>query len=277
MKQFVLGGWPDKKGLVSLEGGDYRYLVRVRRLAPGEFFPALLPDGSRVRIRVRSVGNSVLVGEVAQDPEAPPGTTGLPPGNRAGPALPPIVLFQAIPKGDKMDVVVRQAAECALAQIVPFESEFSDVRIGGTGGQKFSRWERIIKEARQQSGSMTATAICRPVTADGLFDRWEKIRAERPGTVGLLFHHLPLADAGPGDAGAGSASLHRYLGMDPQAVVLAIGPEGGFSPGEVERFLSAGFRPFTIGDTILRTETAALYAHAAIRILLLERDSWKTM
>jgi len=49
-----------------------------------------------------------------------------------------------------------------------------------------------------------------------------------------------------------------------------------FSPAEVERFLAVGFRPFTIGDTVLRVETAALYAQAAARILLLERDSWKT-
>jgi len=56
---------------------------------------------------------------------------------------------------------------------------------------------------------------------------------------------------------------------------VAIGPEGGFSDSEAQRFMTAGFKPITIGETILRTETAALYAQAAVRVLLLERDSWE--
>jgi len=268
MKQFVLDSAPDGKGRVALRDGGYRYLVRVRRLAPGEYFPALLPDGSKVRVRVCSVDKSTLVGEVSPDGFAPsPQGVGL---DLGAAALPPIVLFQAIPKGEKMDIVVRQAAEGALSEIVPFESEFSDVKLSARSGCKFSRWERIVKEARQQSGSTTATLIHRPMGCDGLFDYWEKIRSDRPGTIGLLFHHLPLANDG-----FTKASLHGYLDVNPEAVVLAIGPEGGFSPAELGRFLAAGFRPFTIGGTILRTETAALYAQAAIRILLLEKDSWK--
>ncbi|MCL2191576.1 MAG: RsmE family RNA methyltransferase [Treponema sp.] len=270
MKQFVLGGEPDGKGRVVLRDGDYRYLVRVRRLAPGEYFPALLPDGSKASVRVCSVDGSTLVGKVIRpgDPEATPKTAG-------AVTLPPIILFQAIPKGEKMDTIVRQAAEGGLDELVPFESDFSDVKIGGDGGHKFSRWQRIIREARQQSGSTTATEIRRPVARDGLFDCWERIREERPGAIGLLFHHLPVENVRIEGTRAGNASLHGYLGADPEAVVLAIGPEGGFSPAEVGRFLSVGFRPFTIGDTVLRTDTAALYAQAAIRILLLERDSWK--
>jgi 16S rRNA (uracil1498-N3)-methyltransferase len=266
MKQFVLGSAPGADGLVELRGGDYRHLALARRLAPGECFPALLPDGSKATVRVRSVGGGALVGEVAQGGAEAPSAA-------AGRATAPIILFQGIPRGEKMSAVVRQAAEGGLDEIVPFESEFSDVRLsgrnGGQGGSKFSRWERIVKEARQQSGSPTATAVRRPMSADGLFGYWERIKAERPGALGLLFHHLPLADAG-------ASSLHRYLGADPEAVVLAVGPEGGFSPAEAERFLAAGFKPFTIGDTILRAETAALYAQAAVRILLLERDSWMT-
>ena len=260
MKQFVLSCAPDERGRIVLSGGDYRYLARVRRLAPGESFPALLPDGSKAGVRVCSVDGSRLVGEVVRE-------SGCSRSDAAPDSLPPIVLFQALPKGEKMDLVVRQAAEGAVCEIVPFESEFSDVRIGGgRAGNKFARWERIVREARQQSGSATATVVRMPTTADGLFRRWEEIKEERPGALGLLFHHLPLA----------KTSLHGYLGGNPDAVVLAVGPEGGFSNLEVDRFMSAGFRPFTIGKTILRTETAALYAQAAIRILLLERDSWIT-
>ncbi|MDR0455607.1 MAG: 16S rRNA (uracil(1498)-N(3))-methyltransferase [Treponema sp.] len=259
MKQFILNRDPDKNGRVRLEGGDYRYLIRVRRLAPGEYFPALLPDGVEVMVRICSVDNKTVVGEILHG-ENPHNEN-----HQPGSPLPPIILFQAMPKGEKMDLIVRQAAEGGLAEIVPFVSEFSAVKIEKSGGQKFSRWERIIKEARQQSGSATATIIRQPLSIDGLFAYWEQITTRQPGALGLLFHHLPLA----------KMSLHGYLNSSPEAVVLTIGPEGGFSSAEAERFLAAGFKPFTVGDTILRTETAALYAHAAVRILLWEKDLWE--
>jgi 16S rRNA (uracil1498-N3)-methyltransferase len=262
MKQFILNTEPDRDGRVRLEGRDYRYLARVRRLAPGEYFPALLPGGAGVMVRVCSVDNRTVVGEVAPSGAAP----------SLNSPLPPIILLQALPKGEKMDIIVRQAAEGGLSEIVPFASEFSMVKITNDrglskdSGHKLSRWERIIKEARQQSGSAAATAIRQPLSMDGLFAYWEQLVAQRPRALGLLFHHLPLAQT----------SLHGYLDSSPEMVALVIGPEGGFSSAEAERFMAAGFKPFTVGDTILRTETAALYAQAAVRILLWEKDSWKT-
>jgi len=257
MKQFILNSEPDKNGRVRLEGGDYRYLVRVRRFAPGESFPALLPDGTGVTVRICSVDNQTVVGEVAHSETA----------GRENSPLPPLFLFQALPKGEKMDLIVRQAAEGGITEIVPFVSEFSLMKPTNSGKHKFIRWERIIKEARQQSGSAIATTIRQPVSIDGLFACWEQLKIQYSGgALGLLFHHLPLAHT----------SLHGYLGNSPEAVALAIGPEGGFSSAEAERFLAAGFKPFTIGGTILRTETAALYAQAAVRVLLWEKDSWET-
>jgi 16S rRNA (uracil1498-N3)-methyltransferase len=259
VKQFILTKEPDGNRQIRLEGGDYRYLARVRRLAPGEFFPALLPNGGEVMLRVCSVDNQALTGEIVSGECAADVRDAL--------KVPPIILFQSLPKGEKMDLIVRQAAEGAVAEIVPFASEFSTVRDGKMGRQKFSRWERIIKEARQQSGSAVATTIRQPLSMDGLFDYWEQIQTQCvQSAVGLLFHHVPLAQE----------SLHRYLDSSPQIVVLVIGPEGGFSPAEAERFLTVGFKPFTIGGTILRTETAALYAQAAVRILLVEKDWWET-
>jgi 16S rRNA (uracil1498-N3)-methyltransferase len=256
MKQFILNAEPDRNRRVRFEGGDYRYLAKVRRLAPGEYFPALCPGGGEVMVRICSVDNRTIVGEIVQNDDTRP----LPSENNA---LPPIILFQSLPKGEKMDLIVRQAAEGGLAEIIPFVSDFSTVKIANSG-HKLSRWERIIKEARQQSGSATATVIRQPLSIDGLFAYWEQIKIQRPGILGLLFHHLPLA----------KASLHGYLGSSPGTIAITIGPEGGFSSAEAERFLAAGFKPFTVGGTILRTETAALYAQAAVRILLGEKDSW---
>ena len=209
-------------------------------------------------VQVRSVENRVLLGEIKGQ-----GDSKMPAGSARERR---IILLQALPRGEKMDLIVRQAAEGAVAEVVPFVSEFSIPKLKGDGGaKKLARWERIIREARQQSGSRAETAIRQPLDMDGLFAFWKALKAEHPEALGLLFHHLPLAQA----------SLHGYLVNDPGIAALAVGPEGGFSPAEAERFLAAGFLPFTIGNTVLRTETAALYAAAAIRIILLERDSWE--
>ena len=266
MKQFILNKEPDFSadgGIVRLDGSDYRYLVRVRRLAAGEFFPALLPNGKETQIQILSVDNGVLIGKCICEEN----------NNLQDNALPPIILFQALPKGEKMDLIVRQAAEGGITEIVPFVSGYSFAKAGKAGvrlsEQKFSRWERIIKEARQQSGSKIATTICRPLLMNEVFEHWKKLKgkADSAGSqaLGLLLHHQGLA----------KESFHGYLSNSPNIVVLAIGPEGGFSDTEVSLFLENGFKPLTVGDTILRTETAALYFAAATRIILQEKNSWE--
>ena len=266
MKQFILSREPENN-TVRLKGGDYRYLVRVRRLAAGERFPAVLPGGTETLVQILSISRGVLTGKCLPPDEAASDEAASLEATSSEAAaqktkLPPIILLQALPKGEKMDLIVRQAAEGGITEIVPFLSEFSIAKVK-EGRQKFSRWERIIKEARQQSGSKIATAIRPPLAKEELFDYWKK--QQENGALGLLFHHEGLENK----------SLHSYLDSIPPAVVMAVGPEGGFSDGEVAFFLENGFKPLTIGDTVLRTETAALYCAAAIRILLLERNSWE--
>ena len=271
MKQFILGKEPDRDNIVRLEGNDYRYLVRVRRFAAGEFFPALLPNGEETQVEILSIDRGVLTGKCSV-PSMP--ETGMEAASTTA-KLPQIILFQALPKGDKMDLIVRQAAESGITEIVPFTSEFSIAKTG-VRGQKFSRWERIVREARQQSGSKTATSIHERLTKDELFEYWTKLK--ETGALGLLFHHQEanLSPSGPVEIqGLEKESLHSYLDSVPRIVALAIGPEGGFSDTEVSLFLENGFKPVKIGDTVLRTETAALYCAAAVKILLLERDSWE--
>jgi 16S rRNA (uracil1498-N3)-methyltransferase len=267
LKQFIINREPDKDNIVRLKDDDYHYLIRVRRLAAGEFFPALLPNGEEILVQILSIEHNKLIGKCI----APEVLTQKHRDTKIkkNEVLPPIILFQSIPKGDKMDLIIRQAAEGGITEIVPFISEFSLLKTNVIKKQKFSRWEKIIKEARQQSGSKIATTVHLPAfekyyTLNEIMEYWQKQKAA--GALGLLFHH---------QRGLEQKSLHSYLNIIPKTAVFAVGPEGGFSDVEVSFFLENGFKPFTIGDTILRTETAALYCAAAIRILLLERNLWE--
>ncbi|GHT73329.1 hypothetical protein FACS1894124_1540 [Spirochaetia bacterium] len=318
MKQFILSSPPDHSadssgGVIRLTGKDYHYLVRVRRLAPGAVFDALLPNGSSVRVLVTSVRNGCLEGAclavegnvtigngrvepaladgnggennsgvtdspAVTDPASTDGKT----ASLASP-LPPLILFQALPKGAKMDLIVRQATEGGIAEVVPFAAARSVPRLGeekdSTG--KLERWRRIVKEARQQSGSPIATAIRTPCDTDALLRYWEDLRRQYNRAVGLFLHPSAAVQKqsfcdsdglprGPLEQG----TFHGYLDKSPEVVVIAVGPEGGFAPEEASLFMAAGFKPLSMGNTVLRTETAALYAAAAIRIILLESASW---
>ena len=132
-------------------------------------------------MRIRSIAGGELTGSV--EPEI---TAGEVPPEEAG--LPPIILFQALPKGEKMDLIVRQAAEGGLSEIVPFIAEHSIPKLdtrgrrgSGAGAEKKqARWERIVKEARQQSGSPIATKVSSVLSMDGLLARWETLRQNLP-------------------------------------------------------------------------------------------------
>ena len=271
MKRFILKTPPNGQSVIRLYGDDYHYLVRVRRLKSGDCFNAVLPGGEETIVRILSTVDRILLGECL--PGNSPSTltyaetafaeAAFAQAASAAP-LPPIVLFQGLPKGAKMDLIIRQAAENCLSAVAPFNTEYSTAKLERSG--KLQRWERIVKETRQQSGSAAETLIHPAFSFESLIAYWEEIKKERSRPLGILLHQEPLA----------KGTFHGYLDKKPDLVVLAVGPEGGFSPREVKLFTEAGFKPLLMGDTILRTETAALFCVAAVRIILLESNAWSS-
>jgi 16S rRNA (uracil1498-N3)-methyltransferase len=270
MKNFILQTPPAEGGIIRLYEKDYHYLVRVRRLRSGMSFSAILPGGTETTVRILSTKDNILIGQCIEEDksEIPAPTSSLLPYGSSLPSgslLPEIALFQGLPRGTKMDLIVRQAAEAGVSIIAPFKGEYTQVAGGKDSGEKIKRWERIIKEARQQSGSVTETIVMPPCGFNALLEYWQALREKFSRPLGLVLHQEPLE----------KGTFHGYLRNDPDFVVLAVGPEGGFSPGELTQFIKTGFRPLLMGNTILRTETAALYGIAAIRTILLESEAWK--
>jgi 16S rRNA (uracil1498-N3)-methyltransferase len=158
-----------------------------------------------------------------------------------------ITLLQGVSRGPRMDTVVQKATELGVAAIQPVLAERSVVRLDAERGQaRIEHWQRIIISACEQCGRAVLPAMlpARPLdTALGALD---------PGTVGLTLD--PRAVGTLGD----------LLGTATR-VALAIGPEGGFTEGEVRRLTEAGFRGLRLGPRILRTETAPLAALAILQ------------
>jgi 16S rRNA (uracil1498-N3)-methyltransferase len=162
-----------------------------------------------------------------------------------------------------MDLVVRQAAEAGVFAVISLLASRSLPSAGEGGTRRADRWARIVREARQQSGSAVATVVAEPIALDGLPGALDAAGVE-PSSPRVLLHEAPLAQS----------SMHGYLTGARAEAVVCVGPEGGFSPPEVERLGEFGFRPLRLDGAILRAETAALYAIASAQIVLSERSSW---
>lgn len=175
--------------------------------------------------------------------------------------FPEITLFQCIPKGKKLDLIVRQAVELGVSRVVPVVSRFSVPR-WDSPEEKIKRLQRIAREAAQQCGSTEVPEIMGPLPLGSVR---EFFKPKEPERLGLFFHQAPLA----------RTTLHQYLSICRKAIALVIGPEGGLSDKEVASLQQGGFWPAYLGPSVLRTETAPVFAVAATQILLLEKLAWK--
>ncbi|MFC2478975.1 MAG: RsmE family RNA methyltransferase, partial [Treponema socranskii subsp. buccale] len=170
-------------------------------------------------------------------------------------------LFQFIAKPQKMEIIIRQACECGVKTIVPVAGEYSQKGNVASLAGKTERFTRIIKEAREQSGSPVETVVAETVDVRGACDAWKRIKGEAANASAAVVLSersdfcAPLSDA-------------VFAGVTCAAI--AVGCEGGISPRETEALRGAGFTSVHFAGNILRCETAALYGIAALQTALAE-------
>ena len=163
----------------------------------------------------------------------------------------------ALPKGNGFDEVVRQATELGVASIVPVTSDRTLLK---PSAQKVDRWRRIAAEAAEQSERQIVPTILEPVSFDlAVKDCGQKYRyicvarGDNPHfwdcLIGLEPPFVGAVPPCPPPAGGGELSI-----------VIAIGPEGGWTDGEVKRAIELGFEPVSLGSRILRAVTAPIVA-----------------
>lgn len=176
---------------------------------------------------------------------------------RAAAPLPgAITLAQALPKGATMDEIVRQATEVGAARIVPLLSERSQVHLDGDRAEKkVAKWRVTAIEAAKQCGNPWVPEIA-PVQSFADF-----LRAAKDHDLRLIAS-LHAGTTTLKQALAQHRSRHSHA---PARAVWLVGPEGDFSPAEMTAALMAGFAPVTLGQLVLRSDTAALFALSILR------------
>lgn len=164
-----------------------------------------------------------------------------------------VTLYQALPKGDKLDTIIQKAVECGASRIVPFESEHCVVRMRPDAeARKTERRARIALEAAKQSGRGYLPKVS-PTVSFG-----EMLTEAKNADIVLFCYE-----------GEGTVSLRDVLrakrtvgaivpGQKP-SIAVVIGSEGGFSVQEARQALEKGFCMTGLGPRILRTETASCF------------------
>ena len=220
----------------TVEGEDVRHITSVLRMRAGDI--AVLCDGRGTDILAELVSISDGCCEFKILEKTP---------NLAEPDI-HVRLFQAMPKGDKMDFIVQKAVECGAAEIIPIFTKRCVSRPDEKAlAKKLPRWQKIAYEAAKQCGR----GIVPNVGTATDFSELKTLIS--PENTGILFYEcsdIPLRDA-VSDFG--------------KNVDIVIGSEGGFEPDEAEMLRGFGFVAVSLGKRILRCETAPI---AALSVLM---------
>ena len=230
----VYAGGPLQSGASHrISGSAANHLLRVLRLGPGTAISLFDGSGGEFAARIESVGKDSVLAAVgahsALERESPLDLT----------------LAQGVSRGERMDWVIQKATELGVRRIVPLITRRSVVRLDkGQAERKLQHWRGVSIAACEQCGR----------------NRVPELDAPRD-----LPEFLATADASLRLLLSADGTDHIRSLTPSGAVLLLVGPEGGLAPEEQALARERGFRPVSLGPRILRTETAALAALAALQ------------
>lgn len=224
---------------VSLPEDAANHLTRVLRLREGDTFVLFNGDGHDYPATLVEAGKRQVTahidGAVALDNESPL----------------PLVLLQGVARGEKMDLILQKATELGVAAILPVNAERTEVKLDAARAEKrVAHWNSVVQSACGQSGRARIPQVAAP-------------RSVAAATATLPADTLRLT-LDP----QGAHRLSTLQDAPAGGIVIAIGPEGGWSPRDREQLAAAGFQGLQLGPRILRTETAGLAAIAALQARL---------
>jgi 16S rRNA (uracil1498-N3)-methyltransferase len=229
----------DQRG--TIVGGELAHLRKVLRLGPGDHLTVFDDTGWEHDAVIRSFdpdrGNIDIVSSYQPERESSLQTT----------------LALGLTKGEKTDFVVEKATELGVQTIVPFISSYTVPKLNDQKIQaRTERWQRIALSAAKQCGRTLVPSIC------ALCEFHEFVGQPRTEQLKLLFWE-----------GESRLTLKQVYETErnARAILLVVGPEGGFSAEEANQGRRSGFKSVQLGRRILRSETAAIAALSLVQFL----------
>lgn len=228
---------------ITITGEDVHHIVRVMRMSVDD---QLLCSCSETRqtalCKIAEITNDMVVTDIVEWIKA---ETEIPVR---------VTIANGLPKGDKLELVIQKGTELGAESFIPFNAARSIVKWDEKKGKKkVDRWNKISKEAAEQSHRSMVPVVEEPSSLAQLLEK------SKDYTYKIVAYE---ESAKEGERSAFASTLQKM--KHGESVICVFGPEGGLTPKEIERLLEHGFVPCALGPRILRTETAPLYALAAI-------------
>lgn len=233
VRRFMINSLAIRDGYASFDGDIFNHMVRVLRLGTGDNVQLIDEKGMEYFGTINQVAKEWVAVKVASSHIIATSDS----------AVMHITICQALPKGDKIDLILQKGTELGAHDFQLFGGHRSVAKIRDDQHvNKLERWNRITSEAARQCGRSDIPTVT-----------WNKSAIEAAGQSSQELRLLLWE-------GEREKNLKMALSVDkrPSSIIVAIGPEGGFDPLEVSRFAQHGFQSVSLGQRVLRTETAGI-------------------
>jgi len=229
--------------LIVIDGDLFHHIRDVCRFKEGDQFEILSGDARALLYEISAMEKRSLQAKKLSARNLP------------APDKPAVTLALSVPKLPKVDWIIEKCVELGVAEIRPFVSDFSFLRKSSEISEaRIARWQKLTEGATQQSGRGDLMKICPAQTLEQILANFNRTA----GAAGLFPYEgeaqLRLPQA-----------IQEAKAKNPGQLWLFVGSEGGFSPREVELFGTNGLKPVSMGQQILRVETACVALVSVIK------------
>jgi 16S rRNA (uracil1498-N3)-methyltransferase len=242
MQRYFISPHQMKDTTCFIEGQDAHHISNVMRLQPGDELICCNGEGRSVHAKINSLSKDIVECDILHDLE------------RSRELSIFVTIAQGLPKGDKFEWVIQKGTEMGAHRFIPFSSSRTVVKYDGKKEQKkVERWEKISKEAAEQSHRDRLPLVEHVYSFKDVLN----VKAD---------HKLVAYERAADNTVEGPSSFVQTLEQlqEGEHLLVVIGPEGGLSEEEVLALEEHGFQTISLGKRILRTETASQYVLGAI-------------
>lgn len=232
--------------VITIEGDDVQHISRVLRLEEGDKITLCDQQGTDYIVSIESVSkHSVRTNIMDKEP------------SKGEPSI-DVVLYQGVPKSTKMDLIIQKCTEMGITRIVPVMTARTVVKLESEKDEakKVMRWTKIAEEAAKQSKRGIVPTVEMPMSLE------KALQDSKTLDLTLIPYELEK----------GNSVKATLQTKQPKSVGFFVGPEGGFDTFEIDKAKQQGVVPVTLGNRIMRTETAGF---AILTCIMYQYDQMK--